>query len=317
MLDVTAHAISTMPEYGSAMDFAPVVECSGAECLVAWHGPPVGFGGCQITCPIPPPSIRAAIITPDLEVRHRLPPLTEPWEEPSSDFRSLDASWNDIADAWLVSWSLRGQQRIARDGALLGPRDALGYGGSTSSIPEREGWRIVWAPYSQPDLFHGWTNTAEIAAIRERPVLAASEDAEWDARAVDAPRPLALFLRESPRTAGSPEVVVRFLDESPAPTIVNLNLTATRLSGGDMRLDWTTNLDEVSYFVVSVFQKNFSGGDGWYGVGNLVPSVRHFFLTPGMMSYATRIVVTAGTPSGLIQSNVFKLVSPRRRTVAR
>ncbi len=188
VLDVTAHAISTMREYGSRwIRSRRRMQRSRMPRRVA--RPPGRLGGCQIPCPVPPPTIRAAIVTADLRSGVAAP-QTEPWEEPWSDFRSLDASWNDIADAWLVAWSLRGPRRVARDGALLGTRDALGYGGSTSSCRNARGGGR-WAPYRRPDLFHGWTATE-----RSRPsgnVRCSRLRRAVGPRAVDAPRPSRSF----------------------------------------------------------------------------------------------------------------------------
>lgn len=312
LLDAAPRAITTHSEYDYGTNFAPVIDCNGSDCLVVWHGPSVPMTpGCQITCSPPPPGLYAALLDSDLGVTRRMPPLTEPWEDLPSDFRSLDATWNVIAREWLVSWTRH--QRITADGTMLVADDAIsGHARQVSSIPEREGWRVVWAPSGRSDLFHGWTRTGAIGQIRERYVLAASSEPEWDARAIDAPRPLALFLRERQQTPGAPEVVGRFFDESPAPEDGTLVLSATRLPGGDVRLDWTTDLEDVTGFAWSILRRG-----EWAGSGLIEPSVRHAFLTPGTMTDVTHIVLGAVTPSGTVFSNVISLLEPRKRLVTR
>jgi hypothetical protein len=308
VLDAAPVAISPPPEYGAATDFAPILECNGAECLVAWCGPPFATGSCQITCPTPPPSIRAAIVGPDLTVLHRVPvPLTREWEDPG--VRSLSASWNGIANAWRVSWSLDGTRRIARDGALLDEAD-YSYGGSTSAIPERDGWRIVWSPRTRLDLFQGWSATGKIKNALGRSALTATSDSEWDPRAVHAPRPLAFFQRESQLSAGSPEVLGRFLDEASDPLATNLVLTAARAGRSAIAVSWTTDLEDATGFTIAALY-----GSEWRGVGSVAPAARTFEFMPH--SGVTHVKITASSPSGAIESNVVEVPGQRQRTVTR
>jgi hypothetical protein len=319
ILDPEPRVISPVPEWNEDVSFAPLIDCNGRECLIAWYAPPEGLiPGCQFTCPEPPVAIRAAVVSPDLNVVvSRQVTLTSAWSSFPPGTRALEVTWNEEAAAWLLSWDMNGSQRIRRDGFLLSrPTFRLWSNGTLSSLPEREGWRMIWTPSGTRDVFHGWTLTGLIADIRERSAVAASADAEWDPQAIESPRPLVMFLRETPHAPGSPEVVGRFLDESAPADRMELSLTATR-AGGEVRLDWATNAEEISAFTILLFRQNYYGGDGWYIGGSAAPTARHFSLEPGMMKYATRAVVTAATPSGAIRSNEVEIESARRRTVAR
>lgn len=217
-------------------DRDPVVECNGAECLVAWQGPPLPNDECRITCPPPPPTVLAMRISPSLVLLDGEPRLlTAQWEQPLD----VDVSWNGIADAWLVSWSNVGEQRIARDGALL-PRGEPEFilDGPRSILAEREGWRMVWGTNSGRDLFHKWSATGSVFGPDDRFVLTRTPDRESAPRLVAAPRPLALFVREGPINAGAPIAVGAFLDEATAPDTPAITLTAERIEGRQLRLTW-------------------------------------------------------------------------------
>lgn len=240
ILDSAPTQISPTVSETQGADSVPVLDCNGAECLVAWQGPPLP-DDCRITCEPSTPSVRASRIASDATLLDAAPwLLTVAWEKVTA----IGVRWNETAEAWLVSWSRDGQQRIGRNGFPTGSNDdaTVSASGTVSAIPERQGWRIAWSSDGRGDLFHGWSETGDVPGITSRFFLTRSPEREWDPTLIAAPRPLALFQRESQIDAGSPTVLARFLDESDEPVPAEIVLTAERTASGVVRLSWATDL---------------------------------------------------------------------------
>ncbi len=292
--------------FGVLGGYGPVIDCNGTTCLVAWNGPWDPWA-CRISpCQPPPPSILAARISPSLTLMDREPlRLNGPYEWVST----LSISWNDAASAWSVAWSFDGRRRVARDGtildALLDPKFVQS--GTLSAIPEGMGWRLAWAS-GAGGVFHGWSPTGGVREVERRYIMR-SVERESDPQLVAAPRPLALVVRESQLTAGSPAVVGRFLDESTEPLSAAIELTVTRLPHREVHFSWTTEIDIVSGFVLWGL---FDGK--WSVIYTLSPDQRvHQRLERGATAYR----ITASTPAGVFESNVVTMDPMRRRVVGR
>jgi hypothetical protein len=150
-----------------------------------------------------------------------------------------------------------------------------------------------------------------IGDIAERWLLTPSPDDERDPRLVEAPRPLALFVRESPLSAGSPQVLGRFLDEASGPVTTSISLRAERIGGGKVRLAWSTDLgDTIHSFSVWRFL------DGrWQGVIVGVGLEHRAFEFDFGAARSFRVV--AHTSYGAVFSEIATLAAARVRTVGR
>ncbi len=295
ILDTPVQISPTLSENQGA-DSVPVLDCNGAECLVAWQGPPLP-DDCRTTCPSATPSVRASRITSDARLLDVAPwLLTVAWETVTA----IGVSWNETADAWLVTWSFDGQQRIGRNGFPTGSNDdsTVSASGTVSAIPERQGWRIAWSSDGRGDLFHGWSATGDVPGITSRFVLTRSPEREWDPTLIAAPRPLALFQRESQIDAGSPAVLARFLDEADEPVPAEIVLTAERVGSGVVRLSWATDLPGITGFWVQAFDS------AWRSMKNVGPSIRSIDIAAAT---ATGFRVVAMTTDESVMSNVVEI----------
>jgi hypothetical protein len=291
--------------FGWLGGYRPLMDCNGAECLVAWNGPPDPWG-CNILCPPPPPSILAARISPSLTLLDKQPlRLNGPKEWVST----LSVSWNELASAWSVAWSLDGRRRVARDGRILDalPEPKSAQSGTLSAIPEGAGWHLAWAT-TVGGVFHGWSPTGGVRDVERRYIMRSMER-ESDPHLIGATRPLAFVVRESQLTAGSPAVIGRFLDESTEPVSEAIELTVTRLPSRTVHFSWTTEIDIVSSFVLwGLF-------DGQWSVIYTLSSDQR--VHQRLESGATAYRITANTPAGAFESNVVTMEPTRRRVVGR
>ncbi len=307
VLDTDPVAISPPDQFGADYSFAPALDCTGSECLVGWHGPALPYE-CRISgCPAEPPTIRAARITNDLRRLDEPHILGAAFDD---SVRTLKVTWNEVAHVWLVSRFGGGTALIRRDGSRVdGVRSSLV--GDIDAIPEGSGWRLLWTTYSFNDLFHGWSATGTVGEIVERWMLTRSAETERAPRLVDAPRPLATFMRESEINAGSPQVFARFLDEAGDSVPTSISLTAERIGGGKVRLAWWTDLgDAVRDF--SIWR--LIGGQWQLFMVNIAPYHRVLEFDFGA---AQSFRVGANTSYGAVVSEIATLPAARHRTVGR
>ncbi|MCA1732016.1 MAG: hypothetical protein LC732_00255, partial [Acidobacteria bacterium] len=182
---------------------------------------------------------------------------------------------------------------------------------TSAAIAEGTGWRLVWSPYPYTDLFHGWSPNGSVSAVSERWGVGRTPEREWDAILVDAPRPVAFFLRESTLTAGSPRVFGEVLGDADGPFTPRVTLDVARIGDGKVRLSWSAEPgDAVRYFNILRLL-----GTQWqtaiYGVAANHRSFEHDF------GAARSFKVIAETSYGPVESNVATLEAARRRAVGR
>ncbi len=306
VIDAVSVVIAPGPERGG---YDPRIDCSGDECLVVWKGPWDPWE-CRISpCAAPPSSILAARISPALALLDATPLRLNGENEWVS---ALSVSWNELANAWSVAWSLDGRRRVSRDGRildeLLTPASFLS--GEVFAISEAHGWHLTWTSSSSSKVFHGWSASGGVREVATRYTLTRTPEREWDPQLVGAQRPLAFVVRESQITAGSPGVIGRFLDEATEPISTDLDLSVRRLPDRVLEFSWTTDIDVVSRFVLWGRY-----GAAWKMLGGLAPNARIYQITE---TGATAYRLSATTPSGAVESNVIEL-GPllRRRTAIR
>ncbi len=304
VLDTAPRAISDAGSH-----YEPIVACDGeSTCFIAWHGPSDPFE-CRITCAPPDPSIVGKRIDQDLSPLDAMPIRLSGQYEPVSD---LDASWSDAQDAWLIAWSPTTAGRIARNGRLLdAARQPLLYArGDVSILPERNGWRLAWSAstvwYSRSGLFHGWSATGSLRDVETRYPLTRSIEHERHPDLVGEHRPLAFFQRESQISAGSPGVFGQFLDEVTEPIATTLALSATPISGRQVRLAWTSDVVGVTGFTIYRLVRR------WETAARIGPEARAYDVP-----HARAFRVVATTPSGPVESNLVEVPAQRQRTVVR
>ncbi len=293
---------------GEQPDYDPLVDCTGQECLVVWRR--AIEWQCRFDPCIPPsPQIFGRRVAPDVTP---LDPSPVHLKGDYDEVYTLVTSWNPTEEAWLVAWSPEGRQRVTRDGRLLdthGPQSPYGEG-IIAAMPEGDGWRVAWAPQSSGDVFHGWSPTGRVTEVRERHALVRSPHREWNPVLVEARRPLALFLRESQITAGSPQLFGRFLDESELLS-TELVLRASRIDALHVRLSWSTAIDDVRHVQVQRFDRY------WKWVTMVTDPSTRFVDVDLPEGNAARFRIIIGSPSGPIESNVVDIPGARRRTVLR